>query len=121
MMAQRRQRRCDRCKQPHRNEGGLCEACSVWASERYDKQRGTPSQRGYKGQWPKVRARKLEQEPLCERCKAEGMTVAAVTVHHIKEIEGRDDPNRLRWDNLESLCFDCHETHHGRRGKVNTP
>ena len=47
---------------------------------------------------------------LCERCKP--LTVAAALAHHIKPVsEGGD---KLDPANLEALCFDCHETIHGR-------
>jgi len=49
---------------------------------------------------------------LCERCQAAGYTSAATVVHHR---DGNQANNA--WDNLESLCADCHETHHGRRAE----
>ena len=64
-----------------------------------------------------MRAAKLANNPLCERCKAEGYVSAAQCVHHIVEVEsGRtDDECRdlcFRWTNLQSLCYQCHAEIH---------
>lgn len=47
---------------------------------------------------------------LCERCGNPGRYV-----HHKKYITSMnvDDPSiTLSWDNLELLCFDCHQAEH---------
>jgi 5-methylcytosine-specific restriction enzyme A len=69
--------------------------------------------RGYNGQWQKVRNIKISNDPLCEQCINHGIDEIATIVHHIKSIE--DAPElRLRYDNLMSLCTQCHEEIHGR-------
>lgn len=60
-------------------------------------------------EWRKIRARKLQENPLCERCLKQGRTEVATVVHHRDGNEWNNDP-----DNLESLCRQCHELHHGR-------
>ncbi len=61
--------------------------------------------------WRTLRLSKLRQDPLCERCKAQGTLVPATIVHH--KVERRDEPElELEWDNLESLCPSCHSRHH---------
>lgn len=72
--------------------------------------------------WRELRTAKLANNPLCERCKAEGYVSAAQCVHHIVEVEsGRtDDECRdlcFRWTNLQSLCYQCHAEIHKRNGK----
>lgn len=62
----------------------------------------------YSGHWQKVRAAYLRQYPICNRCEH-----SATIVHHIEEIENGGDP--YNWDNLESLCRDCHEKEHVRK------
>ena len=61
--------------------------------------------------WRDLRAYHLTRHPLCERCKAKGLTVLAREVHHIREC---GDDGLLQRDprNLESLCRPCHEQHH---------
>lgn len=45
--------------------------------------------------------------PLCKDCLESGIYRKADVVDHIVEI--RDDfSKRLDWDNLQSLCHDCH-------------
>lgn len=57
--------------------------------------------------WRKVRALKLDLNPLCERCEKQGLTVVAAQVHHIKARKTHPD---LAYDvgNLEALCRPCH-------------
>ena len=55
--------------------------------------------------WRKVRAIKLRQTPMCERCGE-----PALIVHH----KDQDETNN-ETDNLESLCNHCHEVEHGRK------
>lgn len=44
----------------------------------------------------------------CERCKSRGKLVKVDVTHHKKPIE--DYPHLcLEWDNLESICYWCHE------------
>jgi hypothetical protein len=57
--------------------------------------------------WRAVRMMKLNNAPCCERCMAQGNTVAAVLVHH------RDGNELNNLDsNHESLCVECHEAEH---------
>jgi 5-methylcytosine-specific restriction endonuclease McrA len=61
-----------------------------------------------------MRALKLSQDPLCERCKASGLLVPATEVHHKAEV--RDAPElALDLANLESLCLPCHSSETARR------
>ena len=48
------------------------------------------------------------QNPLCEECKINEITKAAEVVDHIKAII--DGGSKLEWNNLQSLCKDCHAT-----------
>ncbi|EAD5297064.1 HNH endonuclease [Listeria monocytogenes] len=59
--------------------------------------------------WQKCRYHQLLKEPLCERCLSDGVITQAVIVHHII-----DTYTSIGWDkrmdpeNLESICFSCH-------------
>lgn len=83
--------------------------------------RDSSTDRGYDSEWRKVRAAKVKQSPLCERCLKVGKYVPIKmkvngsygVVHHIKPVEFFREL-RLVMDNLESLCFECHEAEHGR-------
>lgn len=72
-------------------------------------------------EWRELRVRKLQANPLCERCKAQGYIVSARCIHHLVPIESGhtpDDCQRLAfsWNNLQSLCFQCHaEIHKAER------
>ena len=68
---------------------------------------GTAFQRGYDRAWRRLRAYKLQINPLCERCAAHGCTEAAREVHHRVTIEDAPD-RRLDLSNLEALCIVCH-------------
>ena len=108
-------------------KGGLCDACKAKSGTsgktnwRDDKVRGTRTQRGYGYDWLRLRKRKLKANPFCEECErkaeAEGLvsTVLAEEVHHKVPFKGINDPLRLDWDNLESLCRACHGRRTARR------
>ena len=61
---------------------------------------------------------------LCERCRARGLIVPAVIVHHKHELtaDNLTDPAiTLSPDNLMAVCRECHNTIHNpsrRRYKV---
>ena len=76
--------------------------------EEYDKRRGSASERGYDAAWHKLREIKVKQNPLCEDCEQDGLTVIVNEVDHIIPISGRDDPLRLDMENLRSMCKTCH-------------
>lgn len=76
--------------------------------------------------WLLLRRDKLTANPLCERCRAQGIIRAATEVHHIKPVEDGltyREKVTLMFDshNLRALCHDCHVKTHvemGRSGKV---
>lgn len=71
--------------------------------------RESPSKRGYDRNWEKIRKHKLSITPLCEDCRAKNKIKTATEVHHIKKI--RDYPElRLTLNNLMSLCERCHKS-----------
>ena len=72
--------------------------------------------------WKELRAWKLQQNPLCEMCQAEGYVRAAVDVHHIRPVESAhsvSEMEQLCYDpgNLMSLCIPCHVKVHKEMGK----
>lgn len=93
---------------PRLTDGGRCEQHNRKERIEYDASRGNSGERGYDGQWQKVRAMKLSQDPLCEAHLKQGSVVAATMVHHIKPVETHPEL-RLVMDNLMSLCNPCHE------------
>src|SRR5712692_5861146 len=69
--------------------------------------RKTTKARGYHGNWERIRARRLREEPLCRECLKAGRTTAANEVDHIiPRARGGTDAD----DNLQSLCKPCHST-----------
>ena len=72
--------------------------------------------------WKELRVWKLQRNPLCEICKAEGYVRAAVDVHHIKPVESARtlmEMEQLCFDanNLQALCIPCHVRVHKEMGK----
>ena len=76
--------------------------------QEHDRMRGSAQERGYDSSWHKVREIKVKQNPLCEDCEYEGLTVPVSEVDHIIPINGLDDPLRLDMLNLRSRCKRCH-------------
>ena len=67
--------------------------------------------------WKELRQWKLQHNPLCEMCEAEGKVVAAIDIHHIRPVAGNlREMERLCFDpcNLQSLCIDHHIEVHQR-------
>ena len=57
--------------------------------------------------WQRVRAMKLNQDPLCEVCKLDGIIQEAEQVHHRIGLEKNIELAFDLW-NLESVCTACH-------------
>lgn len=71
--------------------------------------------------WRKCRAVYLSEHPCCERCLKAGVVSVAVHVHHKEELSEanfKDPMIALNPDNLEALCFDCHNKEHHGGGEV---
>jgi 5-methylcytosine-specific restriction endonuclease McrA len=66
--------------------------------------------------WRKLRARKLADEPRCERCLVGGRLTPATEVHHRKPMS--EGGSKYDWDNLQSVCGDCQDEAHGCRPKI---
>lgn len=67
--------------------------------------------------WRSLRQRKLSESPLCEMCLDSGLYVSAQCVHHIQPCESASSEAEMRrlmfaWNNLQSLCNDCHQQVH---------
>lgn len=81
------------------------------------KTRGTKASRGYGTDWEKVRDAYIAEHGLCERCESKGVVKPAEEVHHRIAFKGIDDPLRLAWDNLMSVCIPCHRASERERQK----
>lgn len=67
--------------------------------------RKSAAARGYNADWRRLRARYLAANPTCE---GPGCARPASLVDHRRPIMGPNDPGRLAWSNLQSLCQSCH-------------
>lgn len=62
--------------------------------------------------WRKLRAVKLQQQPLCEECLKSGRPTPAQMVDHIRPIN--KGGASLDLANLQSLCNSCHNRKSGQ-------
>ena len=67
--------------------------------------------------WKELRAWKLQQNPLCELCQAEGYVTSAIDIHHKTPVESARTPQEMEAlcfnpSNLQSLCIPCHQRVH---------
>ncbi len=75
--------------------------------------------------WAKLRKKKINGNPACERCEEEGRLSLATEVHHVIPVEvgmTYEEKEVLMFDfnNLRALCHSCHVQTHiemGRSGK----
>ena len=76
----------------------------------------SPHKRGYGAKWRKLRNAFIATNPLCRFCLRLGNIVGAQVVDHIKPHRG---DAKLLYDmqNLQSLCFSCHDKHKQRQEK----
>ncbi|OPA77500.1 HNH endonuclease [Paenibacillus selenitireducens] len=85
--------------------------CSAHTKDKnkYDRYRGTASQRGYNSKWRQARVWYLVKHPLCVYCAMQDKVIAATVVDHIKPHKG---DKLLFWDrdNWQGLCISCHNS-----------
>ena len=67
--------------------------------------------------WVKLRAEKVANNPLCERCLLDDITTPTEEVHHIRPVESAPDQHTMLllcfdYNNLQSLCSKCHKAVH---------
>lgn len=77
-----------------------------------DKRKTDEARRFYSGpRWTRCSVRHRAREPLCQRCKADGIIKVAEIVHHNPSRETLIDQDKNPYDDqyLESLCFNCHQ------------
>lgn len=92
------------------------------ADREYNRTRRMANDPRNTARWRRLRDMKRSHDPLCEACKAEGVTRAMDQVDHIIPIEQRPDLAFV-WENLQSLCTQHHarksqEERRGRRGTM---
>ena len=88
---------------------GYCATHKQEKVARYDKYRGTPSQRGYDTRWRNYRLVFLRKHPLCVECERVGGVVPATVVDHVIRHSGDME---LFWDttNHQGLCKSHHDS-----------
>lgn len=82
--------------------------------------RSTSRQFYWGPKWQKERAIYRREHPFCERCLKEGIYKPADLVHHkeyLDDAKAKDARIALNFDNLESLCADCHNKEH-HKGQI---
>lgn len=57
--------------------------------------------------WTDLSRKKRTIDPLCEPCREKGKYTPATEVHHKKAIISHPHL-AFKWDNLQSICHDCH-------------
>ncbi|WP_379921714.1 HNH endonuclease [Erythrobacter sp. R86502] len=60
----------------------------------------------YDWAWRKLRAKRLDLNPLCQHCEATGLITPAVEVDHIKPVKMG---GMSILSNTQSLCKPCHQ------------
>lgn len=80
-----------------------------FVSRSHDAFRGSSTQRGYDGEWRKIRLIALRRDQyLCQQCLKSDRPTSATEVDHIISINKAPEL-RLDLDNLASICGPCHK------------
>lgn len=63
--------------------------------------------------WRQLRSKKLQANPVCEVCEANGLSTLATEIHHVIPVESVAHELGMRqlmfgYTNLQSLCHSCH-------------
>ena len=71
-------------------------------------------------QWKNLRKVKLQSNPVCEMCLEAGKISPTEEIHHITPIlSGKDELEMMdlafNYDNLISLCKECHHKIHNNK------
>jgi 5-methylcytosine-specific restriction protein A len=96
------------CRELVNRKDRYCEEHRLSEQRRYDKDRGTATQRGYNSRWARYSREYRARNPLCVKCQEQGKVTPAQHVDHITPTKGKDDP--LHWEpsNHQSVCISCH-------------
>lgn len=95
-----------RCPGTTTDRQGYCSEHQESNWNGWQERKGSASQRGYGGQWQKLRKVILERDNyLCQACLDNGTLREGSHVDHMKPKAqgGTDAP-----DNLQTLCVECH-------------
>lgn len=82
------------------------------SNEVYNRSRPERDKQYYSRQWKRVSRLYRQQHPLCEECEREGRVTPAELVDHIVAVS--DGGSMWEWENLQSLCWACHNRKHGK-------
>ena len=86
-------------------KGGRCPECAQARAKARRDAIGTTAERGYGGNWARLRRMVLAEEPVCRACAAGGRVALATDVDHIlPKAKGGTDVRT----NLQPLCHECH-------------
>ncbi len=78
----------------------------------YNKNRPERDKLYYSRQWKQISMLYRKQHPLCEECERNGRIVKADLVDHIVAVN--NSGSMWSWDNLQSLCMNCHNKKHSK-------
>lgn len=93
---------------PAATYGRYCAHHGREESRRYERQRGTSVQRGYGGQWRKLRNAVIARDPICTDC---GRAPSTDADHKTPRSQGGQDT----MENLTGKCHACHSSKTARR------
>jgi 5-methylcytosine-specific restriction protein A len=85
---------------------GKCNVCSKQRKASTEDYRPNSTER-YGSKWTEISTRYRLKNPLCECCREQGRTEAAIEVHHRQKVSDRPDLVYF-WGNLMSVCRACH-------------
>jgi len=107
---------CSKSGCPCLTHNRFCPEHTKQDTERYEKQRGSASERGYTARWHKTSRRYLDEHPLCVECAKEGHDRGATVTDHIEPHKG-DMEKFWNEENWQPLCRPHHDAKTLREGR----
>jgi len=68
-------------------------------------------------EWHAMRSLVIQEQPICQVCKARGIYTPSRCVHHIVPVESAKSDREawaiaLQRENCQALCYECHAEMH---------
>ncbi len=102
---------CSQLIPKYKGSPSYCEKHDKYNKKWLNKNRKDDPKIYHTKRWQNLRKKKLNNNPICEMCEKNNRITMAVMVHHKTPVKENGDL-AMDYDNLMSLCRQCHNEIH---------